>query len=172
MAIWLPTNFGRVNVLATVEDSKVFTEGPAWGHGALYFTNVRAAKILKWDGQKLSIFRENSNEANGLHFDVKGDLWACEGSAGRVTKTLWQTGKIEVLANEFNSFPLAAPNDLCVDDKQRCFLSSRPGVTIPARKRNAVYRRDPDGTLAQVLTWRIFICPMVWSLLLMESICI
>ena len=79
----LATNkfLGRVNVLATVEDSKVFTEGPAWGHGALYFTNVRAAKILKWDGQKLSIFRENSNEANGLHFDVKGDLWACEGSA-------------------------------------------------------------------------------------------
>ncbi|HCA49633.1 MAG TPA: hypothetical protein DEP12_04430, partial [Planctomycetaceae bacterium] len=40
----LATNkfLGRVNVLATVEDSKVFTEGPAWGHGALYFTNVRA----------------------------------------------------------------------------------------------------------------------------------
>ena len=152
----LATNkfLGRVKVLATVEDSKVFTEGPAWGHGALYFTNVRAAKILKWDGQKLSIFRENSNEANGLHFDAEGNLWACEGGAGRVTKTHWQTGKIEVLANEFNSFPLAAPNDLCFDYKQRCFFSSRPGVEDPSKGNvNAVYRRDPDGTLAQVLAW-------------------
>ena len=33
---------GQVKVLTTIEDDKVFTEGPAWGNGALYFTNVPA----------------------------------------------------------------------------------------------------------------------------------
>ena len=46
---------GEVDVLATIEDDKVFTEGPAWGNGALYFTNVPAGKILKCEGRKLSV---------------------------------------------------------------------------------------------------------------------
>jgi len=145
---------GKVKELAVVEDSKVFTEGPAWGNNALYFTNVHAEKILKWDGRQLSVYRENSNKANGMHFDPQGNLWACEGGAGRVTRTDWKTGKITVMADKFNGFPLAAPNDLCFDFKQRCFFSSRPGVDDPTQGNvNAVYRLDPDGTLYQVLTW-------------------
>ena len=164
----LKTNryLGEVDVLATIEDDKVFTEGPAWGNGALYFTNVPAGKILKWDGRKLSVYRENSNHANGLHFDSAGNLWACEGGgggvsgspklvrAGCVTRTDWKSGEITVLASEFNSFPLASPNDLCFDYQGRLFFSSRPGADDPAKGNvNAVYRLDPDGSLEQVLAW-------------------
>ena len=145
---------GQVKVLTTIEDDKVFTEGPAWGNGALYFTNVPAEKILKWDGRNLSVFRENSHKANGLHFDGKGNLWACEGGAGRVTRTDWKTGTIKVMADQFNSFPLAAPNDLCFDYKGRLYFSSRPGTADPSQGNvNAVYRLDRDGSLEQVLAW-------------------
>ena len=145
---------GEVDILATIEDDKVFTEGPAWGNGALYFTNVPAEKILRWDGRKLSVYRENSNKANGLHFDRAGNLWACEGGAGRITRTEWKTGKISVLADQYNSFPLAAPNDLCFDYKNRLFFSSRPGSDDATTGNvNAVYRLDGNGTLEQVLAW-------------------
>jgi gluconolactonase len=62
------------------------------------------------------------------------------------------TGEITVLADSFNGFPFAAPNDLCVDRKGRIYFSSRPGVEDPTQGNvNAVYRVDPDGSVAQIL---------------------
>lgn len=144
-----------LKVLATVEDQKVFTEGPAAdAHGNLYFTNVPANRILKWDGTSLSVFREDSNGANGLYFEPDGNLLACEGGARRVTRTNLKTGEIQVLADRYNGFPLAAPNDLCCDLAGRIYFTSRPGVDDPAAGNvNAVYRIDPDGKLTQLLSW-------------------
>jgi gluconolactonase len=144
---------GAPTVLATIEDSEVFTEGPAAdGHGNLYFTNVPVEKILKWDGRSLSVFRSGSNKTNGLYFEPDGNLLCCEGGTGRVTRTSMQTGEISVVADSFNGFPFAAPNDVCVDGKGRIYFSSRPGVEDPARGNvNAVYRIDPDGSVAQIL---------------------
>ena len=144
-----------LKILATVKDKKVFTEGPAAdAHGNLYFTNVPAEKILKWDGKSLTTFRENSNKANGLYFEPDGSLLACEGGAYRVTRTNMQTGEIKVLADSYNDFPLASPNDLCCDAAGRIYFTSRPGGEDPTKGNvNAVYRIDPDGTLTQLLKW-------------------
>ena len=144
-----------LKVLATVDDEKVFTEGPAAdAHGNLYFTNVPADRILKWDGASLNVFRENSNAANGLYFEPDGSLLACEGGARRVTRTNMLTGEINVLADSHNGFPLASPNDLCCDAAGRIYFTSRPGVDDPAKGNvNAVYRIDPDGKLTQLLKW-------------------
>lgn len=144
-----------LKILATVNDEKVFTEGPAAdAHGNLYFTNVPAEKILKWDGKSLTTFRENSNKANGLYFEPDGSLLACEGGAFRVTRTNMQTGEVKVLAEGFNGFPLASPNDLCCDAAGRIYFTSRPGVDDPSKGNvNSVYRIDPDGKLTQLLKW-------------------
>ena len=91
----------ELNVVVEVEDSVVFTEGPAVARdGRVYFTNMQASKILRWDpvSEELEVFRENTNKANGLLFDPQGRLLACEGSAGRVTRMDVATGEIEVLA--------------------------------------------------------------------------
>ena len=147
----------KVQVLTKVKDEKVFTEGPAVDRaGDVYFTNVPVEKILKWDPKKksLSVFREKSNKANGLYFDPDGHLLACEGGAGRVTRTDMKSGKIKVLASEFSGFPFAAPNDLCVDRKGRVYFTSRPGTEDPKKGNvNAVYRIDPDGSVDQILKW-------------------
>ena len=56
---------GVATPLATVVDESVFTEGPAVDRrGDVYFTNTRASKILRWDGRRLSVFRDRSNAAN------------------------------------------------------------------------------------------------------------
>ena len=154
---------GEVEKLVKVEDRKVFLEGPAVDRaGNVFFTNVPMEKILKWSprDKKFSVFREKSNKANGLLFDPKGRLLACEGGAGRVTRTDMKSGKVEVLADKFNGFPLAAPNDLELTSSGKLFFTSRPGTTDTTKGNpNAVYRLDLDTDLPggriihQVLAW-------------------
>lgn len=148
---------GDVRVVMEVNDTKVFLEGPAVdGAGNVFFTNVPVSKILKWDPAKKSgsVFREKTNETNGLLFDRDGNLLACEGGAGRITRTDMKTGRISVVADEFNGFPFAPPNDLALDAKGRIYFTSRPGTTDPKKGNvNAVYRIDPDGTVDQILAW-------------------
>ncbi len=148
---------GPVEVLAKVEDEQVFTEGPAVDRqGNVYFTNVPMSKILRWNPhtRKLTVFRENTNKTNGLYFDPSGRLLACEGGAGRVTRIDVPSGRVELLADSYRGFPFAAPNDLCLDDQQRVYFTSRPGAKDPSEGNvNAVYRIDPDGTVTQLLHW-------------------
>lgn len=90
-----------------------FTEGPVFSRiGFLLFSDIPANRIMKYalpPGRQpeLTVFRENSNAANGLTFDHQGRLLTCEGKPGRVTRTE-KDGKITVLAEQ----PLQRPNDL------------------------------------------------------------
>jgi gluconolactonase len=146
---------GPLNEEAKVVDQKVFTEGPAVApDGRVFFTNASTAKILIWNPKtgQLSTFRENSGEANGLLFDHSGRLLACEGKAGRVTRTDLKTGEITVLVDQFNGHPLGAPNDLTIDAMGRIYFTSRLPNDDPKTKNvNSVYRIDPDGKVARVL---------------------
>jgi gluconolactonase len=142
-----------LTVVAKVQDSRIFTEGPCCNRaGNVFFTNTQASKVLKWDGQTLSVFREDRNAANGLLFDRQGRLVACEGGSGRVTRTDMQTGQISVLVDQFNGHPLGAPNDLCFDNQGRIYFSSRMAATdTDAKNVNSVYRIDADGRVYRVL---------------------
>ena len=144
-------------IVATLEDAQAFTEGPAvHANGDVFFSSVFASRIYRWNPliDKLTVFWENTNEANGLVFDLEGRLLACEGGAGRLTRTNVRTGEIEVLADSYKGFALAPPNDLCIDSAGRIFFTSRPGKKESVNGNvNAVYRLDPDGTLQQLLAW-------------------
>lgn len=150
---------GEANVVATVTTPKYFTEGPAFdGKQFLYFTNVAANQICRFDVRsgELSVFRENSNAANGLEIDRQGNLLACEGGTddrGRVVRIEVATGKHTVLADAFGGHPLGAPNDLVIDREGRIYFTSRLMNADPnAGNVNAVYRIDPDGGVRRVLS--------------------
>ena len=146
---------GPVQIETKVEDTDIFTEGPAVDRsGTVYFTNIPPAQILKWSPRtkELSVFREQSNEANGLLFDLRGDLIACEGGAGRVTRTNMQTSEITVLADKFDGLPIGAPNDLTMDGNGRIYFTSRFGNTRPQEGNvDSVYRIDPNGNVARII---------------------
>jgi len=95
-----------------------FTEGPAADKdGNVFFSDIPNNRIHRWslDG-KLTTFREESGGANGLYFDAKGQLLACEGTARRVTSTSPE-GKVTVLTEAYAGKKYNSPNDLWIDPR-------------------------------------------------------
>ena len=93
-----------------------FTEGPAVDpRGNVFFTDQPNNRILKWspdDGIK--VFMENAGRANGLYFDLDGNLLACADEKNE----LWQIDEdknIKVLVSDYEGKKLNGPNDLWVD---------------------------------------------------------
>jgi gluconolactonase len=102
----------------------MFTEGPACdADGNVYFSDIPNERIHKWsvDG-KLTTFRENSGRANGLYFDGKGNLLACEGGSRQLT-SIAPDGKVTVLVDGYQGKKLNSPNDLWIDSKGGVYFS-------------------------------------------------
>lgn len=107
----------KLDVEKLASDFK-FTEGPAVdAEGNVYFTDIPEQKIWVWTiNGDLELFKENSGGANGLFFDPKGNLLACEGQEGLISLTT-KTGKYQIIADEFEGLPFNQPNDLWPDQK-------------------------------------------------------
>lgn len=95
-----------------------FTEGPAVdADGNIYFTDIPNNRIHKWTiGAGLSTFREDSGGANGLFFDGREHLLACEGGRRRLV-SISPEGEATVLADQYEGKKLNSPNDLWPDPK-------------------------------------------------------
>lgn len=124
-----------------------FTEGPTVAKdGSVYFTETKTNRIMKFSpGGQLTVYRENSNGANGLVFDAEERLIACEGNQAnpRVTRTDLKTGRLEILADRSKGLKLTAPNDVTFDGKGRLYFTDLPGGTV--------HRIDPDGKVTRIL---------------------
>ncbi len=132
-----------------------FTEGPAWSpQGFLLFSDIPASRIYKWqEGKEPAVFRDPSNNSNGLAFDRQGRLLACEHGARRVTRTE-ADGKLTVLAEKFEGKRLNSPNDLTLHSDGSVYFTDPPyGVKAEDRELDfaGVYRIAPDGKLMLVV---------------------
>ena len=129
-----------------------FTEGPAWSpEGFLVFSDIPANRIYRWDpGRKPDVFRDPSHNSNGLAFDARGRLLACEHGTRRVTRTE-ADGAITVLAERFEGKRLNSPNDLTLHSDGSVYFTDPPyGVKAKDRELDfqGVYRIAPDGALS------------------------
>ena len=134
-------------------------EGPTVdAEGNVYFTDILMQRIMRFSSKgEFSIFRENSNAANGLVIDPQGRLVAAEGAASstaerngiktggipRVTRTDLKTGKIEILADSHDGKPLSGPNDVTIDGRGRLYFTDSSGA--------AVYRIDEPRKVTRIL---------------------
>lgn len=94
-----------------------WVEGPVYfgDGGFLLWSDIPNNRIMRWcesDGH-ISIYRSNSNYANGNTRDRQGRLVSCEHDTRRVTRTEWD-GKITIIADNYNGKKLNAPNDVVV----------------------------------------------------------
>jgi gluconolactonase len=97
--------------------------GCRWAEGPVYFpdggyllwSDLPNNRILRWleeDGH-VSVFRANSDFANGNTRDREGRLITCEQGSRRVTRTEWD-GTKTVLVDRFQGKRLNSPNDAVV----------------------------------------------------------
>jgi gluconolactonase len=133
-------------------------EGPAWHPKLGVLTSGGNGHIqrLALDG-KVSIHRKDAG-TNGLLFDIKGNLVACEHAARRVTLTD-KEGKIIVLTDNYEGKKYNNPNDLTIDSKGRIYFTDprygkRDGMEILDDKGQTiegVYRIDPDKKVTRII---------------------
>ncbi|MBN1806574.1 MAG: SMP-30/gluconolactonase/LRE family protein [Sedimentisphaerales bacterium] len=124
-----------------------FTEGPASdAAGNIFFTDIPNNRIHKWSLEgKLSTSRENSGGANGLFFDKKGNLLACEGG-GRRLVSINPQGEVKVLADEYQGKKFNSLNDLWIDPKGGIYFTDpRYGPRDNMEQGEHVYYLAPDG---------------------------
>ena len=132
------------------------TEGPAWDGSGLLFTFIPASYIMRYDpdARASTIYKEGSNNANGLMLDSGGTLFACEGGGRRMVR-YEADGSATVLADGFEGSKLNIPNDLAIDLQGRVWFTDPfyegAGGTWSADRSNkeldhdSVYRLDPGG---------------------------
>jgi gluconolactonase len=132
-------------------------EGPAWDPG-LGLLSSGNGHIYQLDRAGRSrVYRKDAG-TNGLLFDARGRLVACESARRRITRTE-PGGTIAVLTDRYRGKRYNTPNDLTVDSRGRIYFSDprygdRAGMEIlddEGRTVEGVYRIDPDGTVRRVL---------------------
>ncbi len=104
------------------------SEGPAWDGSGLLFTHIQQSRIMRYDPatRSCTVFRENTNCANGLTFDAQGRLYGCEGGATADARRVVRyelAGGVTVLADQYEGKRFNIPNDLVVDPQGRVWFS-------------------------------------------------
>jgi len=155
-------------------DDACFTEGVAVApDGKVYFSDItftsscrhgdsalpQAGIIWVYDpaNGETSVFRSPSGMSNGLKFDGAGNLIAAEGAdfgGRRVTVTDMATGRARILAGMFDDRPFNGPNDIAIDVNGRVYFTDPRylGHEPVMQPTMSVYRIDPDGTIARIVS--------------------
>ncbi len=154
----------KVNV---IKEGFTGTEGPlALPNGEFVFTETQANRITKIaaDGST-STFLENTNGANGLGFNAKGELIAVQVAETKVG-VIYPQDHARVLASNFEGKVFGRPNDLVVDKKGGVYFTDSganpqpadapppaprsDGLSLTPTAKPAVYHITPDGKLERI----------------------
>ncbi len=128
-------------------------EGPLWWKegGYLLFRGTDNKRWKYAPGQGLSVFKENTNAANGITRDMQGRLVACEAATRRIVREE-HDGSITVLASTFQGRSFNRPNDIVVKSDGAIYFTD-PWTAAEAPSETdltfaGVFRISPDrGTL-------------------------
>jgi len=109
-----------------VADGFKFVEGPVWRpDGCLIFSDIPANRQYKWILPDVyAVFREPSDNSNGLTLDLEGNLLCCEHGARRVTRIAG--GAVETVAEFYEGKRLNSPNDIVVRGDGMIFFTDPP----------------------------------------------
>ncbi len=149
------------SVLKRLGTGMNFTEGPQWfsglGGGYLIFSDIPANHLKKWtEKEGVTVYRDNSQNANGNTIDRQGRLISAE-HAGRRVSVTEKNGTIKTIVDSYNGKKLNSPNDPVVKkDGSLWFTDPDYGLPNKGDKQqpgNYVYRYDPKKkVLTAVIT--------------------
>lgn len=139
-----------------------WAEGPVWFNegGYLVWSDIPNNRMLRWiPDLGVSVFRAQSNFANGNTRDRQGRLVTCEHGGRRVTRTE-ADGTITVIADRHAGKRLNSPNDVVVrsdgsiwfSDPDYGILSDYEGYRSEREQKGCyVYRVDPKSGAVKVV---------------------
>lgn len=132
-------------------DDGDFTEGPVpTDDGGVLFSDI-GNRILRFDEKsgETKVFREPSGRANGLMFNPRGELVACEGanSGGGRRISITRNGKAQTLAAALDGKRFNSPNDLAIDSHGNVYFTDPRYVGDEPRDLDfeGVFLVRPDG---------------------------
>jgi sugar lactone lactonase YvrE/enterochelin esterase-like enzyme len=123
-----------------VSEGHGFTEGPAVNaKGELFFTDTVKNRIHKvgLDGT-VSVFAEDTGQANGMMFGPDGRLYACAGAKKQIV-AYNETGKAAIIAEGIDS------NDLCVGQNGNLYVTDPANTQVWLVKPNGEKRVVDKG---------------------------
>jgi gluconolactonase len=159
----LPCDFVGADARVAPAAAVAFLEGPAAdAAGNVYFSDIWNNRILRLDTRtgRTVTWRADSGRANGLLFDARGRLLACEGNEfgpggrRRITRSDPATGDFEVLTDRFDGVPYNSPNDIAARATGQIFFTDPcyGDRSTMQMQDEAVYRIDADGKVSRVIT--------------------
>lgn len=141
-----------------------WTEGPVWLNDTLYFNDIPAKRMMKWQlGQQAGIALPESEFANGNTLDGQGRMVSCEHGGRRVIRRLdpQDADAVEVIADSYRGKKLNSPNDVVVKSDGSVWFTDPPyGINsdvegYPAESEIGgcyVFCVTPDGSMTAVVT--------------------
>jgi gluconolactonase len=138
------------------------TEGVAAApDGSMYFSEIPFGEdrgmILRFDPRTrtTTVFAHDSHKSNGLMFDPRGFLIACEGADGggrAVVRWDVRTGRRAIIADRYRGRRFNSCNDLTIDEQGRIYFTDPRYVGTEPRELadHAVYRVDTDGMVVEI----------------------
>ena len=132
-----------------------FTEGPLWSpDGHWLFVDIRTSRIYKLaPGGEPEVVRENSDQSNGMTYDMQGRVLVCEMTGRQVQR--WESdGSFTPVATHWDGKRLNRPNDvICASDGSVYFTD--PGIRMEEHEKEldffGVYRVGTDGDVQPII---------------------
>ncbi len=143
--------FAADGELEMLYDQCEFTEGPAAAaDGTIYFSDI-GNRILRFDPatKKVSVYRDSSGRSNGLLFDPKGRLIACEGANGGNRRiSITDAEGVKTLTAAYQGKKFNSPNDLALAPNGKLYFTDPRYSGDEPRELDfeGVFVVDPDGT--------------------------
>ncbi len=135
-----------------------FTEGACLGPDEkIYFSDI-GNRIMCFDPKtmKTDEYRSPSGRANGLKFNFKGELIACEGAnvGGNRALSITKGNKRIILADKWDGKKFNSPNDLALDNHGGVYFSDPRYLGDEKREidSEAVYYVSLAGKVSQLIT--------------------
>ncbi len=147
-----------------IAEGCIWTEGPVWLNGTLYFNDIPNKRMMKWQaGRGLSVALANSEFANGNTLDCAGHMVSCEHGGRRVIRRRDPEDPCatEIIADNYQGKRLNSPNDVVVRSDGSVWFTDPPyGINsdvegYPAESELGgcyVFCASADGTLTAVAT--------------------
>lgn len=146
--------------VSVAPDGMVYFSDITFSHKAIDGPGVfHAGHIWKFDpaSRKTTIFRSPSGMSNGIKFDASGNMVVALGAdyGGRaIVRTDMKTGMSYIIAGLYEGKKFNSPNDITIDEKGRIYFSDPRYLGHESIEQPVVgvYRIDPDGKIARIIT--------------------